>query len=151
MNETVPSDDRKTGTAQPIFPCTARKAKFETLDYVFYSPSGPVVFPSSLRPGRVGRKTAASAPHSFTLTPAVLVIGSGGFELARSHRVAYRLRPERSSGSRLQSNRFVLQSRADIVRQPSVRGRSDFCPYTRKSRHRGTWVGCRYGVQQGLR
>ena len=77
MNETVPSDDRKTGTAQPIFPCTARKAKFETLDYVFYSPSGPVVFPSSLRPGRVGRKTAASAPHSFTLTPAVLVIGCG--------------------------------------------------------------------------
>ena len=49
----------------------------EFLDYVFYSPSGPFVFPSSLRPGRVGRKTAASAPHSFTLTPAVLVIGCG--------------------------------------------------------------------------
>ena len=145
-----PPDDRKT-SAQLSSPCTARKGKIGDSRLRLLFSFGASGFPFLLEAGprrKEDRGVGSPLLHIDACRPRNRM---WGLELARSHRVAYRLRPERSSGSRLQSNRFVLQSRADIVRQPSVRGRSDFCPYTRKSRDHGTWVGCRYGTQQGRR
>ena len=131
-----PPDDRKT-TAQLSSPCTARKGKIGDsrlrLLFSFWASGFPFLLEAGPR-RKEDRGVGSPLLHIDACRPRNRM---WGLELARSHRGGPPTVLARCQRSRLGRKGFVLQSRADIGQEQSVRGCPRFSRLTHKSSYRG--------------